>query len=104
MVEYVVDVLNRAARLCSLKEPNSWLSESRLAYVELRDDFLVETVDEIIDRKDLIEPIAKKQTLTGNGSERYQLNSSFVRLTRNDMAVYEAAPVRRAALEVGERL
>lgn len=98
MTDLVTDALDRVARACSLEPPNSWLSETRAAYVEIRDDFLLQTVDDIRQRKDTIEPIRRTLAITGTGASRYSLNSGVVRLTRDPLAVYETDPVRRACL------
>lgn len=85
----VTDALNRIARQCSVKAPSSWLSATRDDHVELRDDFLAETVDDILDRVDLGEPITKTSTINGTGAENYALPSDFKRFTRDDLAVYD---------------
>lgn len=96
----IVDVLNRAGRQCSLTQPDSWISATKLSYVELREDFLPETIEEISDRVDLTSPIGKQTTITGDGSEDYALPSDFKRLMRDPMAVYETTTTRRAGVPV----
>lgn len=96
----IVDVLSRAARECSVTAPDSWLSATGLSHVELRDDFLPETVDEILDRIDLTSPIGKQTTITGDGSEDYALPTDFRRLKRDPLAVYETANTRRAVIPI----
>ena len=96
----IVDALNRAGRECSVTQPDSWITATSLAHTELRDDFLMETVDEIADRVDLPSPIGKQQVITGDGSEDYALASDFKRLTRDPMSVYETTTTRRAGVPV----
>lgn len=91
----ITDALNRIARQCSITPPTSWLTSTVTGIVELRDDFLLETVDDITDRINLPSPIGKQQTLTGtgtlnaDGSETFTLNADFKRLQRGELAVYD---------------
>lgn len=85
----IVDALDRVARQVSLPQPSSWLTASQDEYIEIRDDFLRETVDDILDRVDLPSPIGAQYTVTGDGSETYSLPSTFRRMHRDDLAVYE---------------
>lgn len=96
----IVDALNRIARQCSLKAPSSWVNATRDDHVELRDDFLGETVDDILDRVDLPGPIgasstlaalhtATASTLNSDGSRTYALPSDFKRLHRDSHAIYD---------------
>lgn len=92
----VVEALNRIARQCGVKAPSSWVTATRDDHVSIRDDFLRETIDDILDRCDLPSPVANQQTLTGgagaaqaDGSERFNLNSDFRRLQRDEMAIYD---------------
>lgn len=96
----VVDVLSRAARQCSVKQPSNWLTASEESYNELRDDFLLETVADILDRVDLPSPIGAQAVITGDGSETYNLPSSFRRLHRGAFAVYETTNQRRPCIPV----
>ena len=43
----ITEILKRVARHCSYGEPDSWLSATDRTALELRDDFLMETVDEL---------------------------------------------------------
>ena len=59
-------------------------------------DVSKKTIDDILDRCDLPSPVANQQTLTGgagttqaDGSERFNLNSDFRRLQRDEMAIYD---------------
>jgi hypothetical protein len=51
--------------------------------------FLLETVDDILERVDLPSPIGAQIVITGTGSEDYALPSNFKRLQRDPMSVYE---------------
>jgi len=97
----VVNVLKRAARQCSVNEPSSWLTATATAAVELRDDFLLETVDELQKRIDWSSPIGKQTTITGDGATvSHSLPSNFVRLANTDDAVYETGTTRRRGIPV----
>lgn len=91
----ITDALDRIARQCSITPPSSWLTSTVTGVVELRDDFLRETVDDLADRLDLPAPIGQQQTLTGtgatnaDGSETFSLNADFKRLQRDQLAVYD---------------
>lgn len=85
----VTDALDRIARQVSLTPPTSWLSATDTEYVEIRDDFLLETVDDIQERLDLPSPIGRQQVIAGDGSASYSLTSDFKRLQRDQMAVYD---------------
>lgn len=92
----VVDALTRAGRQCSVVTPSSWLSASLDEQVELRDDFLRDTVDDMLDRIDFPAPIAAQTTLTAgagttnaDGSETFAMPAGFNRLQRDDMALYD---------------
>lgn len=91
----IVSALNRIARQCSVTAPSDWVTATSTTAKELRDDYLLETVDDIQERIDLPSPIGKRQTLTGtgstnsDGSETFTLNSDFKRLQRDDWAVYD---------------
>lgn len=87
----IVEALNRIARQCSVKAPSSWVTATRDDHVSLRDDFLSETIRDIHDRVDLPSPIGKQQTITGDGSTAYTLNSDFLRMQRDENAVYDTA-------------
>lgn len=98
----VTEVLDRAARQVGLETPDSWLSATDLEYVEIRDDFLLETVDEVLERLDLPSPIGKQTVITGDGSETYDLPTDFTRLMREEAAVYETTNIRRALIPVSQ--
>lgn len=90
----IVDALNRIARQCSVKAPSSWVSATRDDHKELRDDFLLETVEDILDRVDLPSPVAGQTTITGTGAETYSLPDDFRRIHRDEFAVYDVSQDR----------
>lgn len=96
----VVDVLARAARMCSVPQPSSWIAATSNEHVELRDDFLQETVYDILDRVDLPAPCGAQTTITGDGSETYALPDDFRRMQRDGWAVYETTTTRRAGIPI----
>jgi hypothetical protein len=85
----VVDVLNRIARHCSIQAPSSWITATADEYVEIRDDFLRETVDDLLDRVDWPQPVGAQTTITGTGVASYTLPADFRRLQRNPYSVYD---------------
>jgi hypothetical protein len=85
----IVDALSRVARHVSLTAPSSWITATDDEYVEIRDDFLAECVDDILERFDLPSPIGKQTTITGTGVETYALPSDFKRLQRVPLSVYD---------------
>lgn len=96
----IASAMDRAARECSIAPPSAWIGATQLTYQELRDDFLLEVVDELLDRIDWPSPIGKVQTITGDGSEEYSLNSDFKRLARDPWAVFETTTTRRAGIPI----
>lgn len=92
----IVEALNRIARQCSVTIPSSWVTATQNAAVELRDDFLLETVSDILDRLDLPGPIGKTTTLVGgagtinaDGSETFSLPADYLRMQRGQLALYD---------------
>lgn len=85
----VVDVLNRIARHCSIQAPSSWITATADEYVEIRDDFLRECVDDLLDRVDWPQPVGAQTTITGTGVATYALPADFRRLQRNPYSVYD---------------
>lgn len=85
----VTEALDRAARQCSVTAPSSWITATDDEHVEVRDDFLMETVDDILERVDLPSPIGAQTTIAGDGNATYALPSDFKRLARDKMAVYD---------------
>lgn len=99
MTQLVVDILSKAARQCSVTAPSNWVSSTNAAAVELR-DFLSETVDDILQRVDMVAPIGKAVTITGTGVESYALPADYKRLKRDQFSVYEQFSSRRACVPV----
>lgn len=92
----IVDALNRIARQCSIKAPTSWVTATRDDHVELRDDFFLETVDDILERVDLPSPIGAQVVLSTlssatntDESRTFTLPTTFKRLHRDQWAVYD---------------
>ena len=85
----IVDVLNRIARHCSISAPSSWLTATADEFVEIRDDFLRETVNDLLDRVDWPSPIGAQTTISGTGAATYALPADFRRLQRNPYSVYD---------------
>ena len=93
----VVDMLGRIARQCSVSAPTSWVNATADEYREIRDDFLLETVDDLLERIDLPSPVGGQTTVAGDGSETYALPADFKRMMRDSLAVYDTfhdRPVR----------
>ena len=93
----ITEALDRAARQVSLTAPGSWITASEQKYAEIRDDFLLETADDILERIDLPSPVGAQVTIAGTGVATYALPGDFKRLQRDQMAVYDASlnrPVR----------
>lgn len=92
----VVASLDRIARQTSVATPSSWITANTKDQVEIRDDFLLETVADIADRLDLASPIGQQITLTGgtsaenaDGSETFTLPADFLRTQRDELALYD---------------
>jgi hypothetical protein len=95
----VKDTMDEAARECSLTPPTSWISNMSTSFMEMK-QFLNDTVDELLERVDWPDPIAKDIIITGDGSEEYDLPSDFKRLTRDPLTVYETTTTRRAGVPI----
>lgn len=85
----VTEALDRIARQCSVSAPSSWVTATADEHKELRDDFLLETVDDILCRIDLPAPIGAQTAVVGTGVETYSLPADFKRLMRDNLAVYD---------------
>lgn len=85
----IVDVLNRIARHCSISAPSSWITAAADEHVEIRDDFLRECVDDLLDRVDWPQPVGAQVTIAGTGVASYALPADFLRLQRNAYSVYD---------------
>ena len=90
----IVEALNRIARQCSINVPSSWVTATRPDHVELRDDFLNETLTDITDRVDIPSPISGRTTITGTGVETYSLPTDYKRLQRDENTVYDVSQDR----------
>ena len=100
----ITAVLNRVARECSVDAPSQWITATDEDHVAIRDDFLIETVDDILNRGDPAAPFGAQIAVTGADSyvsgSGYALPSDFRRLQRGEMAVYETTPSRRVCTPV----
>lgn len=85
----ITEALNRIARQCGVNAPSSWITATRADHVEIRDDFFQESIADILDRLDLPAPIGKQVTIVGTGAENYALPSDFLRLQRDELAMYD---------------
>lgn len=85
----VVDVLSRAARQISVTPPSSWVSATETEHVEIRDDFLRQTCDDLLDRVDWPQPVGLTYDVVGTGVEDYALPANFKRLQRQPLSVYD---------------
>jgi hypothetical protein len=94
-------MLDSAARQCSLEPPDDWVGTTDPSYVELRDDFLASTVQDVLDRIDPPQPVSARETITGDGSASYALPAAYSRMHRGEFAVYERTTTRRACVPVG---
>jgi len=96
----VTEVLDRVARRCSVPVQTSWLTATNAGAIELRDDYLLQCVDELAKRHDWTDPISKTQTVTGTGATNYAMASDFKRLSDGELAVYETTTTRRKVFPV----
>lgn len=95
----VREAMEVAARQCSVTVPSDWITTTDITILELK-DFLVETVDELLDRIDWPSPLGADTTITGTGASSYSLPSAFKRLTRDSWAVYETTTTRRRCVPI----
>ena len=95
----VKDVMDKAARGCSVAPPTSWITASTLSHMELK-DFLAETVEELLERIDWPDPISLDTVIAGTGAETYSLPADFKRLTRDAFTVYETTTTRRPCIPI----
>lgn len=96
----IVDVLNRVARRCKITAPDSWISATSATAVEIRDDFLMETINDLQKRVDWPQPISTQTVISGDGSEDYDLPTDFLRPALGITAVYETTRTRRWGVPV----
>jgi hypothetical protein len=97
----IVDILSRAARQCSVVPPSNWATATDQTALEVL-DFLAETVDDVLERIDVTQPISKTSTITGADAENYPLPSDYKRLHRGTFAVYERFRTRRECMPVSD--
>lgn len=97
----VADVMDYCARQCSVGKQNGWVQNTTATAMELK-DFLRETVDEILDRLDLPDPVTRETTLTGNGTAdyAYALPDDFKRMVRDEAEGYELTGSRRFTVPI----
>jgi hypothetical protein len=95
----VADIVDQAARRCSVTPPSSWVSSTTATGLEFK-DIIQEVKDEILERLDLPSPITTDTTITGTGVASYSLPSDFLRLTRDQLSVYETSSTRRSCIPV----
>lgn len=101
----VADILTAAGRACQVGQPDndSWLGALDDTWAELRDDFLLDTIDDLQQRADWPQPIGATTTLTGDGaSEDLALPTDFLRFQRDDLAVYERTATRRRCIPTSD--
>lgn len=96
----IVEVLNRIARQVGVNAPSSWVSATNKTHVELRDDFLAETVADLRKRVNWPSPIGSQTVISGDGSEDYDLPSDFIALQFGETSVYETTTTRRWGVPV----
>ena len=99
MTTLVTEILDRAARQCSVPVPPSWLTASDVTAMEVM-DFLDQTISDIRDRMDLVGPMSKQVEIIGTGVESYDMPVDMIRLHRSEYAVYERQRTRRACVPV----
>lgn len=93
----IVQVLDRCARECSVDPQTDWTAATDEGAVALRDDFLLETVDEIQDRVDLPDPFSGKKSLTSTDDKvgsYFSMPADFKRLHLDINAVYDTGQDR----------
>lgn len=95
----VKDTLDRAARRCSITPPSNWVTSTTSTAYEFK-DLLQETVEEMLDRVDWPDPITKDVAVTYSGSPPESLPTDFLRMTRDENAVFETTSTRRQVIPV----
>lgn len=99
MMSTVADMMDHAARQCSINKILSMVTATTETAMQLK-DFLNETAEELLDRIDLPSPITQDVDIIGTGVESYALPADFLRLARDDLAVYEKSSNRRACTPI----
>ena len=85
----VADALDRAARQVSVATPTSWIAATGANEIAIRDDFLLETVDDILERVDLPAPISARTTVGDGAATTFAMPAGFKRLQRDMRGVYD---------------
>lgn len=85
----IAATLTGVALQVSVSTPASWVTATDDEHVQIRDVFLRQTVDDILDRLDLPSPIGAQTTITGDGSASYDLPAGFLRMKRSAWSAYE---------------
>lgn len=96
----VTSILNNVARQVSAERPGDWLGSLTEAQSEIKDDFLPDVIDDILQRLDLPGPVGKTYEVWGDGFEDLPLPSDFLRLQRDPLAVYERDNTRRRCIPI----
>lgn len=91
----VVAVLDHVARMVGVTPPSDWTAATELTHVQIRDDMLRATIEDLQDRVDLPRPVAKQVTITGTGVSAYDLPANFKRVMQDEWTVYEPLGVAR---------
>lgn len=100
MATLVTDILDRAARQCSVGTVSNWLTDGTQNAAEMR-DFLSETADDVLRRVDLPSPLSVRLSATiADGETLYSLPENFIRLAQGKLAVYEPEPNDRGCIPV----
>lgn len=95
----VSELMNRAARECKLKAPGAWVPATDLSYMDMK-DYLSDTVEELLQRLDWPNPVTIDLPVIGTGAEDHNLPPDFLRVTRDELAVYEPTTTRRACIPI----
>jgi hypothetical protein len=98
------DVMDSAARECSITPASDWVSTTSERYIELK-GHMYKTARELIERIDWPSPLGAVATITGPGTvtsnySTHTLPAAFSRLQRDDYAVYETTNTRRRCVPV----
>jgi hypothetical protein len=98
------EVMDEAARECSITPATDWISTTDARYLELR-GHMYRTARELLERIDWPEPISAVSTITGPGTvtsnySTHSLPAAFGRLQRDSFAVYETTNTRRRCVPV----
>lgn len=95
MATLITDILDICAHQCGVEIPDSWITASGTAETDLRDMYLPQTVDDVLERVDWPEDIGAQTTISGDGTVEHDLDASFLRMKRDPMAALETTDVLR---------